>query len=151
MRAEFDHLPYVSLEPLDVRTRVADDPRSFLADHAGGAVVDEVQHVPELLPYLQEEVDARPVPGRFVLTGSQHLGLTRAVTQSLAGRTAVLHLYPLSYRELLRFPSAPGGLWDVVWSGGYPRIADVGIPPGRWLSARRPRCAAGCRSWRPRS
>lgn len=134
VRHLFADRPYITLEPLDIRSQVQEDPRGFLADHAGGAVIDEVQHVPELLPYLQQEVDERPQPGRFVLTGSQHLGLTQAVTQSLAGRTAILHLHPLSWVELRRFADAPTELWDVVWAGGFPRIHDVGIPPDRWLA-----------------
>lgn len=134
VRATFPDLPYVSLEALDLRAGVREDPRGFLADHPEGAVIDEVQHVPELLAYLQTEVDERPEPGRFVLTGSQHLGLTRAVTQSLAGRTAILHLHPLSYAELLRFPHPPSDLWETVWAGSFPRIWDAGIPAGRWLA-----------------
>lgn len=134
VRHLFADRPYITLEPLDIRSQVQEDPRGFLADHAGGAVIDEVQHVPELLPYLQQEVDERPQPGRFVLTGSQHLGLMQAVTQSLAGRTAILHLHPLSWVELRRFADAPTELWDVVWAGGFPRIHDVGIPPNRWLA-----------------
>lgn len=134
VRATFPQLPYVSLEPLDIRAGVQDDPRGFLAEHPDGAIVDEVQHVPELLSYLQAEVDEHPQPGRFVLTGSQHLGLSQAVTQSLAGRTAILHLHPLSYSELLRFSAPPTDLWETVWTGGFPRIWDAGIPAARWLA-----------------
>ena len=76
-RAAFPAKPYVSLEAPDIRAYAADDPRSFLAEHRDGAIVDEVQRVPELLSYLQGEVDARPVPGRFILTGSANLGLLR--------------------------------------------------------------------------
>ena len=84
--------PYISFESLDNRERAHDDPRGLLADLPRGAVFDEVQHVPDLLSYLQGEVDKRPTPGRFILTGSQHLKLSAAVSQSLAGRTAVLEL-----------------------------------------------------------
>lgn len=134
VRSTFPDLPYISLEPLDVRARVREDPRGFLAEHRDGAIVDEVQQVPELLSYLQIEVDERPWPGRFVLTGSQHLGLSQAVAQSLAGRTAILHLHPPSYPELLRFPSPPTDLWETIWAGSYPRIWDTGVPPSRWLA-----------------
>lgn len=133
-RACFPDHPYVSLEPLDVREGVRADPRAFLAEHPDGAVVDEVQHVPELLPYLQAEVDADARPGRFVLTGSHQLGLSAAVTQSLAGRTAMLTLLPPSYAELLRFPAPPTDLWTAVWSGSFPRIWNVGIPPAQWYA-----------------
>jgi predicted AAA+ superfamily ATPase len=135
-RAVFPRKPYVSLEALDVREFATRDPRGFLAEHPRGAVIDEVQHAPGLLSYLQVEVDERPAPGRFILTltGSQHMGLSAAVSQSLAGRTAVLHLLPPSLDELQRFAKAPNTLWETLFAGAYPRIHDRGIPPGRWLS-----------------
>lgn len=131
-RALFPEKKYVSFEQIDVRDYALRDPRGFLAEHSGGAVFDEIQHVPELLSYLQVEVDTRPDPGRFVLTGSQHFGLNAAIAQTLAGRTAVLTLLPLCLDELTRFPSARMELLDVLWTGGYPRIRDVGIPADRW-------------------
>lgn len=133
-RAVFPRKPYVTFERLDERERALADPRGFLAEHRGGAVLDEVQHVPALLSYLQADVDDDPRPGRFVLTGSQHLGLSRAVGQSLAGRTAMLHLPPLALDELRRFPSAPRTLSATLLAGGYPRIHAEGISPGRWLA-----------------
>lgn len=132
-RAAFPRLRYVSLEPPDVRAHARADPRSFLADLEGGAILDEVQHAPDLVSYLQAEVDARPEPGRFILTGSEHFSLTGRIAQSLAGRTAVLHLLPPSLGELRRFPSPPSTLWEVLFAGAYPRIHDRGIPPSRWL------------------
>lgn len=130
----FPDTPLVSLEPLDARRYARDDPRGFLAEYQAGAIIDEVQHAPDLLSYLQEEVDARPEPGRFVLTGSQHFGLSAAVSQSLAGRTAVVHLLPPSLDELLRFPGVQASLLERLWTGAYPRIFDRGIPADRWLS-----------------
>lgn len=97
-RAVFPDKAYVSLEAPDVREYARHDPRGFLGDHRDGAILDEIQRVPELLSYLQTEVDARREPGRFVLTGSANLALLGSVSQSLAGRTAVLHLLPLSWR-----------------------------------------------------
>ncbi len=133
-RQLFPGKPYVNLEPIDVREEVRRDPREFLARHPDGAVVDEVQHVPELLSYLQAEVDERPTPGRFVLTGSQHFGLSRDIAQSLAGRTAVFQLLPLALDELRRFASPPTDLMSTLWSGAYPRIFDQGISPTRWYA-----------------
>jgi uncharacterized protein len=78
------------------------------------------------------EVDERPEPGRFILTGSQHLGLTEAVTQSLAGRTAMLYLLPMSIRELRSF-GEPESLSVALYSGGYPAIFDRGIADERWV------------------
>jgi hypothetical protein len=131
-RHAFPAKAYVNLETLDEREFARSDPRGFLAAHAKGAVIDEAQHVPELLSYLQVEVDERPEPGRFILTGSQHLGLSEAVSQSLAGRTAVLHLLPMSRRELAAF-GVPS-LAEALWTGGYPAIFDRGIAADRWLA-----------------
>ncbi|MEO7134341.1 MAG: ATP-binding protein [Vicinamibacterales bacterium] len=133
-RSTFPELPYVSLEPLDVREFATADPRGFLASLKHGAVIDEVQRVPDLFSYLQTEVDERPAAGRFILTGSQQLAMTAAVTQSLAGRTGTLELYPPSWSELQAFPSAPRELFEALWAGAYPRIFDRGIPPHQWLA-----------------
>lgn len=133
-RDTFPEKRYVSLEPLDERDFAQSDPRGFLAQLSAGAIIDEVQHAPGLLSYLQAEVDARPDRGRFILTGSQHFGLSQGIAQSLAGRTGVLHLLPLGLDELRRFPKPPGGLFETLWQGGYPRIHDQGIPADRWLA-----------------
>jgi uncharacterized protein len=133
-RHAFPEKPYVSLEPLDHRSFAATDPRGFLREHAGGAIFDEVQRVPALFSYLQEEIDERPEPGRFILTGSQHFGLTEAITQSLAGRIAILHLLPPSLDELARFGPLPDDPGTQIWTGAYPRIYDRGLDAGRWLA-----------------
>ncbi len=133
-RHVFPRKAYVSFERLDDRAYASDDPRGFLAQHAPGAVLDEVQYVPALLSYLQAEVDERPVPGRWILTGSEHFGLSGSVAQTLAGRTAVLHLLPLAFDELARFPRAPTELFPALLAGGFPRIHDQRIPAPRWLA-----------------
>ncbi|MBK5941733.1 ATP-binding protein [Halochromatium roseum] len=132
-RAVFPDHPYVSLETLDTRDFARDDPRGFLAQYRQGAVLDEIQRVPELLSYLQTEVDERPEVGRFVLTGSQHLGLSEAIAQSLAGRCGLLTLLPPSLSELRAFPNTPDDLWTLLWQGSYPRIYDRAIPAHQWL------------------
>lgn len=133
-RTTFPERPYLSMEALDTREFARADPRGFLAEYADGAVIDEVQHVPELLNYLQGEVDARPDPGRFILTGSQHFGLSQSISQSLAGRCGVLVLLPPSRKELGAFPNAPDDLYPLLWQGAYPRIYDREIPPHQWLA-----------------
>lgn len=132
-RSLFPDHRYVSLEAPDYRARVREDPRGFLREVAGGAVIDEVQNVPELLSYLQGEVDDRPAPGRFVLTGSQNFALSAAVSQSLAGRVGLAELLPLSVGEL----SAAGLLtdvWTTVFHGGYPALYDRKIEPADWFA-----------------
>jgi uncharacterized protein len=132
-RSTFPESAYVSLEPLDTREFARTDPRGFLRTYPGPAVLDEVQRAPELFSYLQEELDRDPSPGRYVLTGSQHFGLSEAISQSLAGRIALLNLLPLSFDELLRF-GPRDDLWKVVWEGGYPRIHDRGLEADTWLT-----------------
>ncbi len=133
-RATFPDKPYVSFEALDDRAFATNDPRGFLAQYADGAVLDEVQNVPDLLSYLQGDVDERPERGRFILASSQQLHLLAQVSQSLAGRIGMLQLLPLGFDELQRFLHPPTDLWTAVWQGSYPRIHDRDIPAGRWLS-----------------
>jgi predicted AAA+ superfamily ATPase len=134
-RTAFSSLPYASLEAPDVREFAATDPRGFLAGYPTGAVIDEVQRVPELLSYLQVVVDEHRRNGEWVLTGSQNFALLASLSQSLAGRTAVLNLLPVDLQELERFPSHPKGLFATLFAGGYPRIHDERIHPPDSLSA----------------
>jgi predicted AAA+ superfamily ATPase len=135
---------YVSLEPPDVRAAATSDPRGFLALYPPPVVFDEVQAAPVLLPYLKERIDAdRGRVGQFVLTGSQNLMLTEGVTESLAGRAAVLRLLPFTRRELIGQPDArlpweegphparesqpPAAVWQSFLRGGYPEPAAAGL------------------------
>lgn len=131
---------YVSLEPPDVREAALSDPRGFLALHAPPVILDEIQLAPLLLPYVKEIVDARrSATGQFLLTGSQNLGMSAAVTESLAGRAAVLRLLPMSWREIDGDPARrlpwergprPSGreargieaLWRAFVRGTYPEV-----------------------------
>jgi hypothetical protein len=135
-RSEFAHLPYASLEDPDTRRFALEDPRGFLAQHAAGAVLDEIQRAPELASYLQALVDADPQPGRFVLTGSQQFELMTQVWQSLAGRTALLRLLPLTLSEVrrLRGAQAPQDLASTLLHGFLPRIHDRVLDPSQALA-----------------
>ena len=95
----------------------------------------EIQRVPDLLSYLQGLIDAGPEPGRWILTGSQDLGLLDSVSQSLAGRTAVMHLLPLARSEVVRFAEHPASLDTALFAGGCPRIVDAGLDPAEWLGS----------------
>jgi predicted AAA+ superfamily ATPase len=131
-RAVAPHLPYANLERPDLREFALRDPRGFLRRYPDGAVLDEVQNVPELLSYLQVEVDAEPRNGRFLLTGSRQLLLDERISQSLAGRTGLLTLLPLTLAELR---SAGIGLAtdEQILHGFYPRIHDQRIDPSQAL------------------
>ncbi|MFN2267142.1 MAG: ATP-binding protein [Desulfonatronovibrio sp.] len=132
-RMAYPDYRYVSLETLDIRDFARNDPRGFLGEYSHDVIIDEVQHVPELLSYLQSNVDENPEPGRFILTGSQHFGLSQSVSQSLAGRCGILVLLPPSLEELQKFSNAPQDLITLLWQGAYPRIYDRNIPAHQWL------------------
>ena len=134
-RSVFPDHSYVSLEAPDVRSFAIDDPRAFLAQFPGGAIIDEVQRAPDLPSYLQGNIDADPTPGRWILTGSQHFSLLESVNQSLAGRTAVHHLLPLSRGEAIRFSDHPQELDETLITGGYPRIFDRGLDSADWIGS----------------
>jgi len=134
-RAVFGGHGYANLEAPDTRMFATDDPRAFLAQFPKGAVLDEIQRVPNLPSYLQGLIDEDPACGRWILTGSQSLNPVESVSQSLAGRTAVLHLLPLTRREVRRFPRHPASLDEALLVGGYPRIFDQGLAPDEWLGA----------------
>lgn len=130
----FPDKPYISLESFDNRDFADKDPRGFLSEYRQGAIIDEIQQVPELLSYMQADVDANAEPGRFILTGSQHFGLSEAIAQSLAGRCGVLALLPPDFCEMGGFSNAPTDLYSTLWQGAYPRIYDREIPAQQWLS-----------------
>ena len=149
VRAEFADHAYVSLEAPDVRMHALEDPRSLLA-RSDRMVIDEIQRAPELLSYIQVLVDKDRRAGRFIVTGSHNLLLMKSVAQTLAGRTAVLTLHPLSLAELrgsenidaanLDQIDATGwtqpdqSLWETLVTGFYPYIHDRQVDAGDWLA-----------------
>ncbi|ABB24763.1 ATP-binding protein [Pelodictyon luteolum] len=117
----FPEKPYSNLERPDTRAFAQSDPRGYLEQFPEGAVLDEIQRVPELLSWLQVRVDLHNRKGEFILTGSHHFELSRSVSQSLAGRTALLELLPLSIAEL-QGAGADTSINRMLYAGGYPRI-----------------------------
>lgn len=134
-RKIFGSLPYVTLESPDIRAFALEDPRGFLNQFPTGAVLDEIQNAPQLASYLQGLIDDDPAPGRWILTGSQNFSVMEATSQSLAGRSAVLRLLPLSRHEVIAFGKHPETLNETLLTGGYPRILDRKLRPADWLSS----------------
>lgn len=145
---------YVSLEAPDIRSSASHDPRGFLALHPPPVIFDEVQYVPDLLPYIKELVDSRRnEKALYLLTGSQNLLLMERVTETLAGRAAMLRLLPLSAREAQNDPDRPffwekarprskppaldiSELWAAFIRGAYPElVADPHRDIGLWHSS----------------
>lgn len=149
VRQVFPKCDYASLEDPDVRAFALEDPRGFLDQFSGSVILDEVQRAPELFSYVQTSVDDEDSPGRFILSGSQNFLLLRSVSQSLAGRCAILHLLPFSMGELenrssikisnigQRLPRRTGesavDFVETLFRGFFPRIHDKGLDPQQWL------------------
>ena len=130
----FKRKPYVSLEDPDKMEFASEDPRGFLAQYPDGAVLDEVQRCPSLFSYIQGIVDQDKRPGLFILTGSQQFGLISKITQSLAGRTGILHLLPFSMEEAKAGGILPKSLDEILFEGLYPPIYDRKISPSSWYA-----------------
>ena len=120
---------YANLEVPETREFAHSDPKAFLAQFSGQVVIDEIQRVPSLLSYIQDIVDSEKRNGRFVLTGSHQLELRGAVSQSLAGRTALLNLLPFSISELANAGVVFDRFEDYAFRGFLPRIYDPGLRP----------------------
>lgn len=149
-KALFGDHAYISLEDPNEREFAVTDPKGFLRRFTGGVILDEIQRAPALLSSIQGIVDSEDRPGRFILTGSQQFHLMEKVTQTLAGRTALVNLLPFSLDELLA-RTAPDPwrinelstqsaqpsftLEESIFQGFYPRIHDKGLKPHDWLSA----------------
>lgn len=130
----FPERPYVSLEDPDIREFASTDPRGFLSTYPVGTILDEIQRAPELFSYLQTRVDEIGREGLYILTGSFNLGLMEGISQSLAGRVALLNLLPLSLLELARANQEPKTLQNLLFTGLYPRIHDKKISPHEWYA-----------------
>jgi len=132
-RMTFPDKPWVSLEDPDVRMAAQADPRGFLGQFPDGAILDEVQRLPTILSYLQGIVDRQGGAGRFILTGSHQPQLQEAVSQSLAGRTAVLTLWPFSLAELRHY-GVPDDPYALIVRGSYPRVHEAKLDPRRFYN-----------------
>jgi len=111
---------YISFEDPDVRAKVKQDMRGFLTSFNTLMIIDEAQRIPEIFSYVQAVVDEKGKNGQFIFTGSQNYLLMDKITQSLAGRVAILKLYPLSYSELRKAGKPLKNLENVIQKGFYP-------------------------------
>ena len=123
----FNSKAYISLEDIDTRQYAQNDPRGFLNQFPKGAVIDEVQRVPDLLSYIQTIVDEKQEAGFFILTGSQQFDLLQNISQSLAGRTALVRLLPFTMTEAYADSLKDVSINRVLHTGFYPRIFDQNL------------------------
>ncbi len=133
VQAVFPNKPYFSFEEPDVRMATEIDPRGFLARMKKGAVLDEIQRLPVLLSYIQGVVDKAGQPGMFVLTGSHQPDIHKEVSQSLAGRTALLTLLPFSLDELQQYQTE-WQPYDLIVKGSFPRLHEKSLSPERFYN-----------------
>ena len=131
---------YLTLDDPVIRDRAISDPRLLLATLGERVIVDEIQWAPELLPHIKMEIDRRrDKNGLFVITGSQHFPLIRGLTESLAGRVAILELLPFSTREKRSFSTVSGGIAEFTQAalrGSYPELlVKPEMDPGAWFGS----------------
>lgn len=129
LKNAFPDWNYVSLEDLDIREIAKTDPRYFLSLYSKHTIFDEIQRVPSLFSYIQTYVDSQGENGIYIFSGSQNFLLMESVSQSLAGRTAILNLAPFSFSELKKANLLPQDLNSLLFKGFYPRIYDKSPNP----------------------
>lgn len=130
VREVFSDKPYANLESLRTGELAETDPVGFLDSFPNGAVLDEIQRCPKLLSEIQVRVDESKIKGMFILTGSHQVGLRGAIAQSLAGRTSILHLLPMSMQEL-KEEGIDFTLDEILCQGCFPRIYKDQLNPSK--------------------
>lgn len=134
-RMLFKNKPYVSLENPKIQAMAEENIEQFLKQYPGGAILDEVQRLPDIFRYLQELLDSKKDRGQFILTGSNNFLLQEQISQSLAGRIGYLQLLPFSYAELSQAKLAFATVNKHIITGGYPEIWDQGLTPAKWMAS----------------
>lgn len=129
----FSEKPYANLESLKTSEFAETDPIGFLDSFPKGVILDEIQRCPKLLSEIQVRVDESDTKGLYILTGSHQVGLRGAIAQSLAGRTSILHLLPMSMQELTN-EGIEFSLDEMLYQGGFPRIYKDRLDPSKAYS-----------------
>lgn len=135
-KSTFPLYKYITLEDLDIKLQAKEDPRKFFATYAQGPglIIDEIQEVPELFSYLQGIVDKEHKPGFFIITGSQNFLMHEKITQTLAGRIALLTLLPLTIEELKNAHFLQDSPEPLMIKGLYPRVYAYELDLDLWFS-----------------
>ncbi len=133
VRMTYPDKPYFSMEDPDIRMAAETDPRGFLNEVPDGAILDEVQRLPEILSYIQGIVDEKQKPGMFILTGSHQPDVHQAVSQTLAGRTALLTLLPFSLPELFKYKKK-WEAYEIIVKGAFPRLHQENLSVQRFYN-----------------
>lgn len=136
-KATFPDYAFVTLEDMDKRLLATEDPRGFLLSFAAhkGVIIDEIQEVPQLFSYMQGIIDQENKPGRFIITGSQNFLMHEKITQTLAGRIALLTLLPLSAAEIKTANLLPLDMESLLLKGCYPKLHAQEIDVKVWCAS----------------
>lgn len=134
-RTLFPQFKYLNLELPETRLLAQTDPKALLAQSGPHIILDEIQRVPELLSYVQVYVDEPKSLWKFILTGSQSLEISKNISQTLAGRTQIFKILPLSYQELQTAKIERSSLDEQLFFGFYPRIYNEKLDPTEWLGS----------------
>jgi len=126
-KMSFPEYRYVSLENPEALNFALVDPKGFLELYNRFVIIDEAQNAPELFSYIQQIVDESNLPGQFILSGSQNFLLLEKITQSLAGRTYLMELLPLSHSEITQIKTTT--IEIELFNGSYPRLYTMDITP----------------------
>jgi len=126
---------YVLLDEADVRSLAIEDPRGFLEKYPPPVILDEIQNAPDLLPYIKARIEKNKKPGQWVITGSQQWTLMKGISETLAGRIAILHLYPFSLEEVQKIPRINLNTAETFIEAlmRSPKIPAKSVSLGRWL------------------
>jgi uncharacterized protein len=124
LRHLLPHAPFLSLDLPSAAEQASQSPEQFFAGHREPLILDEVQYAPQLFRYLKDRIDAdRHRMGRFYLSGSQKFALMKELSESLAGRAAIVELDTLSSHEILHHPATSDtSLLYFLWRGGFPEL-----------------------------
>ena len=128
LRELFSDYQYISLENIDIRNFLENDPNGFFEKYSSFCIFDEAQRAPLLFSYLQTKVDEDKIMGQYIISGSQNFHLMKNITQSLAGRVAIFKLFPLDFNELKSKNLLDKDYIVAMLKGFYPAIFDRDIP-----------------------
>ncbi|MEN8237254.1 MAG: ATP-binding protein [Pseudomonadota bacterium] len=136
LKTLFPEFEYINLEAPDIRSRVQADPRDFFARRRPGWIIDEAQQYPELFSYVHDFIETQKHNTKWILSGSQNFLLSANISQSLAGRAAILELLPLTYSEYTTYPNITAqNLWSYLYHGSYPRPYHEKMSINRWYNS----------------
>ena len=126
---------YVLLDEIDIRSLAIEDPRGFLDKYPPPVIIDEIQNAPSLLSHIKARIEVNKKPGQWVLTGSQQWALMKGISETLAGRIAILHLLPFSLEEIqnnarLQLSDADGFINFLFHASALPKRT---LQLGRWI------------------